>query len=152
MSGSGNLKTRINDAVKQAMRAGDKPRVAALRLLTAAIKQREVDERTELDDEQIVALLSKQVKQRQESIQQYEQHARADLADKERYEIGILEEFLPQPLDQNDVEALIQEAIRETGASGMQDMGKVMGILRPKLQGRADMGAASARVKALLGS
>ncbi|MCC5811284.1 MAG: GatB/YqeY domain-containing protein [Ectothiorhodospiraceae bacterium] len=152
MSGSGELKTRITDAVKQAMRAGDKPRVATLRLITAAIKQREVDERIELDDDQIVALLSKQVKQRQESIQQYETHNRSDLADKERYEIGVLEEFLPQPLSDEEVEALIQDAIRETGASGMQDMGKVMGVLRPKLQGRADMGAASARVKALLGS
>lgn len=151
MSAGSELKNRITDAVKQAMRAGDKPRVAALRLVTAAIKQREVDERIELDDEQIVALLSKQVKQRQESIQQYEANNRPDLAEKERYEIGILEEFLPQPLSADEVEALIQDAIRETGASSMQDMGKVMGVLRPKLQGRADMGAASARVKALLG-
>jgi len=145
------LKGRITDAVKQAMRAGDRSRVAALRLVTAAIKQREVDERIELDDEQILALLSKQVKQRQESIQQYEAHNRADLAEKERYEIGILEEFLPQPLSEDEVEVLIQDALRETGASSMQDMGRVMGVLRPKLQGRADMGAASARVKALLG-
>ncbi len=151
MSASPELKGRILDAVKQAMRAGDKQRVATLRLITAAIKQREVDERIELDDDQVLALLSKQVKQRQESIQQYEANNRPDLAEQERYEIGILEEFLPQPLSADEVEGLIQEAVRETGASSMQDMGKVMGVLRPKLQGRADMGAASARVKALLG-
>ncbi|MCC5858596.1 MAG: GatB/YqeY domain-containing protein [Ectothiorhodospiraceae bacterium] len=151
MAAGSELKSRITDAVKEAMRAGDKPRVAALRLITAAIKQREVDERVELDDDQIIALLSKQVKQRQESIQQYDANNRPDLAEKERYEIGILEEFLPQPLSADEVEALIQEAIRESGAGSIQDMGKVMGLLRPKLQGRADMGAASARVKALLG-
>ncbi len=151
MAAGSELKSRITDAVKEAMRAGDKPRVAALRLITAAIKQREVDERVELDDDQIIALLSKQVKQRQESIQQYDANNRPDLAAKERYEIGILEEFLPQPLSAEEVEALIQEALRESGAGSIQDMGKVMGLLRPKLQGRADMGAASARVKALLG-
>ncbi|MCP1673198.1 uncharacterized protein YqeY [Natronocella acetinitrilica] len=142
-----SLKGRILEAVKQAMRAGEKQRLGTLRLLTAAIKQREVDERIELSDDDVVALLSKQVKQRQESIAQYEQASRSDLAEKEQAEIVIIQEFLPQPLSDDEINALIEEALQETGADSVRDMGKVMAVLRPKLQGRADMGAASGRVK-----
>lgn len=152
MSENGKLKKRILDAVKAAMRAGDRKRLGVLRLLTAAIKQREVDERVELDDEQVIALLSKQVKQRQESISQYETHGRNDLAEQERYELEVIQEFLPQPLSDTEIDAMIEQAATETGASSMKDMGKVMGLLRPKLQGRADMAAVSARIKARLGS
>lgn len=152
MSENGKLKNRILDAVKAAMRAGDRKRLGVLRLLTAAIKQREVDERVELDDEQVIALLSKQVKQRQESISQYETHGRNDLAEQERYELEVIQEFLPQPLSDTEIDAMIEQAATETGASSMKDMGKVMGLLRPKLQGRADMAAVSARIKARLGS
>ena len=145
------LKGRILDAVKQAMRGGDKPRLGTLRLLTAAIKQREVDDRAELDDEAVIGLLSKQVKQRQESISQYEEAGRSDLAAREREEIAVIQEFLPRQLDDAEVDALIEQALEETGADSLRDMGKVMAVLRPRLQGRADMGAASARVKSRLG-
>lgn len=151
MSDQSKLKSRIQDAVKDAMRAGDRKRLGVLRLLTAAIKQREVDERIELDDEQIIALLSKQVKQRHESIGQYEAHGRNDLAEQERYELDVIQEFLPQPLSEAEIDALIDQAVSDTGAASMKDMGKVMGQLRPKLQGRADMAAVSARIKARLG-
>ncbi|MEX0732372.1 MAG: GatB/YqeY domain-containing protein [Aquisalimonadaceae bacterium] len=152
MSDNGELKNRILDAVKVAMRAGDRKRLGVLRLLTAAIKQREVDERITVDDDQVIALLSKQVKQRQESISQYETHGRDDLAAQERYELEIIQEFLPQPLSDTEIDALIEQAVTDTGAASMKDMGKVMGLLRPKLQGRADMAAVSARIKARLGS
>ncbi len=145
-------KSRITDAVKQAMRAGDRTRLGTLRLLTAAIKQREVDERSELDDAAVTALLSKQVKQRQESIRQYEQAGRDDLAERERAEIAVIQEFLPQPLSDAEVDELIDAAIREAGAASVRDMGKVMGVLRPRLQGRADMGTVSGRVKERLGA
>ena len=150
MSGSSELKARIQDAVKAAMRAGDRRRLGTLRLVTAAIKQREVDERIELDDEQVIALLSKQVKQRQESISHYEAAGRDELADQERYELAILQEFLPQPLSDNEIDALIDDAIAETAAASLRDMGKVMGLLKPRLTGRADMAAVSARIKARL--
>lgn len=150
MRENSELKGRILDAVKDAMRAGDRKRLGVLRLLSAAIKQREVDDRTALDDAQVIALLSKQVKQRQESIAQYETHGRDDLAGQERYELTIIQEFLPQPLSDAEIDTLIAQAVDEVGASSMKDMGKVMGVLRPRLQGRADMAAVSARIKSRL--
>ncbi|SRR5690554_1590869 len=145
------LKGRITDSIKDAMRAGDKPRVATLRLITAAIKQREVDERKELGDDEIVAVLAKMVKQRRESIEQYDNAGRQDLADKERAEIEIINDFLPQPLSPEEIDAAIDRAISETGAESIKDMGKVMSLLRPQMQGRADLSAVSARIKARLG-
>lgn len=141
------LRTRLNEAVKSAMRAGEKARLGTLRLATAALKQREVDERIELTDEDVLATLSKMIKQRRESIAQYEQAGRADLAAQEQAEIDILSDFLPQPLSAEEIDRLIDQAIAETGASSVRDMGKVMNILRPQLQGRADVGAVSGRVK-----
>lgn len=146
------LKTRINEAVKTAMRAGDKSRLGTLRLITAAIKQREVDERVELGDDEVLATLSKMVKQRRESIAQYDQAGRQELADREQAEIEVITDFLPQPLSDAEIDQLISEAITETGAAGVRDMGKVMGVLRPKIQGRSDPAAVSARVKQRLGS
>ena len=151
MSNDIGLKDAIQSAVKDAMRAGDRRRLGVLRLITAAIKQREVDERIEMTDDMVLPLLDKMVKQRKEALDQYQKAGRDDLADQELFEIGIIQEFLPQPLSQSEVESLIDEAIAESGASELKDMGKVMGVLRPKLQGRADMGAASARVKGKLG-
>ena len=145
------LKDAIQSAVKDAMRAGDRRRLGVLRLITAAIKQREVDERIEMADDMVLPLLDKMVKQRKEALDQYQKAGRDDLADQESFEIGIIQEFLPQPLSESEVESLIDEAIAESGAAELKDMGKVMGVLRPKLQGRADMGAASARVKGKLG-
>ncbi len=145
------LKSRIQDAMKAAMKGGDKPRLGVVRLIMAAIKQREVDERIELNDEQVLAALDKMVKQRRDSVTQYEQAGRTELADQEKYEIGVIQEFLPEALGEAEIAALIDEAVAATGAASMQDMGKVMGILKPKLQGRADMGAVSAQVKQRLG-
>ncbi|HEY9149349.1 MAG: GatB/YqeY domain-containing protein [Gammaproteobacteria bacterium] len=145
------LKDRIQQAVKDAMRSGDKRRLGTARLITAAIKQREVDERIELDDEQIVLVLDKMCKQRRESLEQYRKANREDLAEQEEYELGVLKEFLPEPLSEAEIDALIDAAVTDTGAAGIKDMGKVMGILKPQLQGRADMGAVSARIKARLG-
>jgi uncharacterized protein YqeY len=141
------LRARLNEAVKSAMRAADKARLGTLRLATAALKQREVDERIELSDEDVLATLSKMIKQRRESIAQYEQANRPELAAQEQAEIEILSEFLPQPLSETEIDQLIDEAVAETGASSVRDMGKVMGILRPQVQGRADVAAVSARVK-----
>jgi hypothetical protein len=141
------LKQQLTDDMKAAMKGGDKPRLAVIRLINAAIKQREVDERTELDDEQVLAVLDKMVKQRRDSVTQYEQAGRSELAEQEQFEIGIIQEYLPAALSEDEVAALVEEAIAATDASGMQAMGKVMGILKPKLQGRADMGAVSALVK-----
>ena len=146
------LKDRIQQAVKDAMRGGDKRRLGTLRLVTAAIKQREVDERIELDDAQVLQVLDKMGKQRRESLDQYRKAARDDLAAQEEYELGVLQEFLPEPLSDTEIDALIEAAVNETGAASIKDMGKVMGILRPQLQGRADMGAVSARIKARLGA
>lgn len=145
------LKTRLTDAVKAAMRSGDKSRLGTLRLATAALKQREVDERIELSDDDVIGVLSKMVKQRRESISQYQQAGRDDLAAQEQAEIEILSEFLPQPLSDAEIDQLIDAAIAATGAAGIRDMGKVMGEVRPKAQGRADMSAVSARIKARLG-
>ena len=141
------LKQRIQDEMKAALKGGDKPRLGVIRLIMAAIKQREVDERIELDDEQILSVLDKMVKQRRDSIQQYEQAERNDLADQEKFEVGILQEYLPEALSEDEIAAMVAEAISNSGASSMKDMGKVMGQLKPKVQGRADMGAVSAMVK-----
>ena len=146
------LKQRIQDDMKAALKGGDKPRLGVIRLIMAAIKQREVDERIELDDEQILAVLDKMVKQRRDSIQQYEQAERNDLADQEKFEVGILQEYLPEALSEDEIAAMVAEAISNSGASSMKDMGKVMGQLKPKVQGRADMGAVSAMVKQQLNS
>ena len=146
-----SLKERITDDMKAAMRSGEKERLGAIRMITAAIKQREVDERIALDDAQVLAVLEKMVKQRRESIAAFEQGGRADLADKEKAEIQILAAYLPEQLTEAEVDALIQAAIAETGAASMKDMGKVMGVVKAKAAGRADMGAVSARIKAALG-
>ena len=145
------LKDRLNDAVKDAMRARDKARLGTLRMATAAIKQVEVDERIELDDARILALLDKQIKQRKDAAQQYRDAGRNDLAETEEAELAVLQEFLPTPLTDAEIDALIDDAVQRTGAAGMQDMGKVMGELKPRLQGRADIGAVSGKVKARLG-
>ncbi|MDT8410605.1 MAG: GatB/YqeY domain-containing protein [Wenzhouxiangellaceae bacterium] len=145
------LKQQINEDIKQAMKAGDKSRVKVLRMLTAAIKQREIDERIELDDTQVLAVIDKMVKQRRESIEQYNAGGRPELAEAEQAEIDILSDFLPEQLGENEIAALIDQAIAETGASGMADMGQVMGQLKPKVQGRADMKQVSAAVRARLG-
>jgi uncharacterized protein YqeY len=146
------LKDRIREDMKAAMRGGDKRRLGVIRLIMAAIKQREVDDRTELDDGQVTAVLDKMVKQRRESQAHYEQAQRADLAEQEAYEITVVQEYLPAPLSDAEIAQLIEAAISETGASSIKDMGKVMGILRPRLAGRADMGAVSGQIKARLGS
>ncbi len=141
------LHQRIQDDVKAAMKAKDKARLGVLRLVTAAIKQKEVDDRTELNDDQVIAVLEKMVKQRKDSIAQYEQAGRTELAEQEAFEIGIIQEYLPEPLTEAEISALIDQAIQETGAAGMQDMGKVMGWLKPRLSGRADMGQVSQTIK-----
>jgi uncharacterized protein YqeY len=146
-----SLKDRIQQDVKDAMRAKDKTRLAAIRLITAAIKQREVDERIELDDEQVTAVLDKMAKQRRESISQFEKAGRDDLIAQEVMELEIIQSYLPEQLDENEINALIDSAMQATGATSIKDMGKVMGQLKPKLQGRADMGAVSAMIKARLG-
>lgn len=142
-----NLSTRINDDVKVAMKAKDKPRLGMLRLITAAIKQREVDERITLDDDQVLAVLEKMIKQRKDSIEQYEKAGRDELAQQEAFEIGIIQEYLPEQLSDAEIDALIAEAISSSGAASMKDMGKVMGMLKPKLAGRADMGQVSQIIK-----
>jgi uncharacterized protein YqeY len=147
-----SLKERIREDMKAAMRSGDKRRLGIVRLIMAAIKQREVDERVELDEGEVTVVLDKMLKQRRESLTQYEQAQRADLAEQEAYEITVLQEYLPAPLSDTEIEQLIEAAISETGASSMKDMGKVMGVLRPRLAGRADMGAVSGQIKARLGS
>ena len=141
------LKPRIQDDMKAAMKGGDKRKLGVIRLLMAAIKQREVDERIELDDAQILVVLDKMVKQRRDSFTQFEQAGRTELAEQEAFEIGILQEYLPQALSEDEISPLITEAIASTGAESMRDMGKVMGILKPKMQGRADMGAVSGLIK-----
>ncbi|HID44157.1 MAG TPA: GatB/YqeY domain-containing protein [Chromatiaceae bacterium] len=141
------LKDRITGDMKAAMKGGDKPRLGVIRLILAAIKQIEVDERTELDDTRVLSVLDKMVKQRRDSITQYENAGRTELADQEKFEIGIIQDYLPQQLSEEEIAALIDEAMQATGASSMKDMGKLMGILKPKLQGRADMGAVSAQIK-----
>ena len=145
------LKERITEDMKAAMRAAEKERLSTIRMLQAAIKQREVDERITLDDAQVIAVLEKMVKQRKESIVQFEQGGRTDLADKEKSEIVLLQAYLPTQLADAEVDALIKDAIASTGAASVKDMGKVMGVVKGKAAGRADMGAVSARIKAALG-
>jgi hypothetical protein len=146
-----SLKDRIQDDLKQAMRDKNQPRVDTIRLLTAGIKQREVDERIALDDAQVLAVIDKLIKQSRESIEQFQKGGRADLASKEEADVAIWRSYLPQPLSQAEIERLITEAMSATGAASVKDMGKVMGVLKPKLQGRADIGQVSARVKVQLG-
>ncbi len=146
-----SLKDRISGDVKDAMRAKDKPRLATLRLITAAIKQQEVDERIELDDTQVLAQLDKMCKQRRESISQFEKAGRDDLIAQEVSELELIQTYLPEQLGEEEIAALIDAAMAATGAASIKDMGKVMGQLKPKLQGRADMGAVSALIKAKLG-
>ena len=145
------LKERITEDMKTAMRSGEKDRLAVIRLLQAAIKQREVDERITLDDAQITSVLEKMIKQRKESIVAFEKGARADLVAKENAEIVILQPYLPAQLSDAELDALIAEAISSTGAASIKDMGKVMGIVKTKAAGKADMGAVGARIKAKLG-
>jgi uncharacterized protein len=145
------LKDRITEDMKTAMRAGDKERLATVRLLLAAIKQREVDERITLDDDQVLTVIEKMIKQRREAIVQFERGGRSDLVAKENAEIGVLQAYLPAQLTPSEVDALIAEAIAATGAASIKDMGKVMGFVKPKAQGRTDMGALSARIKQKLG-
>ncbi len=145
-----SLKQRINDDVKQAMRAGDKPRLKILRMITAAIKQREVDERIELDDAQVLAVVEKMIKQRRESAEQYRAGDRPELAEVEEAEIAILRDYLPEPLSDEELARVIDEAIAEADATSMADMGKVMGLIKGRVQGRADMGQVSAQVRGRL--
>ncbi|UTH72327.1 GatB/YqeY domain-containing protein [Chromobacterium sp. IIBBL 290-4] len=145
-----SLKVRISDDMKSAMKAKEAVRLATIRLLMAAIKQKEVDERVELDDAAITAVIDKMIKQRRDSISQFQAAQRQDLADKEQAEVDVLSGYMPQPLSQAEIEALIAQAVADTGAAGMQDMGKVMGALRPQLAGRADMAQVSALIKAKL--
>jgi uncharacterized protein YqeY len=147
-----SLKARIQEDVKTAMRAHDRERLAVLRLITAAIKQKEVDERVELDDTQVLAVLDKMVKQRRESVEQYEKANREDLAARERFEIELIQGYLPEPLDETALSQLIAQTISELGASSLRDMGPVMNALRAQVQGRADMKAVSEAVKAQLAS
>jgi|SRR5690606_8529654 len=147
-----SLKARITDDMKAAMRAGDKSRLGVIRLIQAAIKQREVDERIELNDAQVLAVLEKMVKQRRESIAQFEAGNRQDLADKEAAELAVLAAYMPEPLSAAELDALIEQALAATGATSIRDMGKVMAQLKETTAGRADMSAVSAKIKARLGA
>jgi uncharacterized protein YqeY len=147
-----SLKARIQEDVKQAMRAHERERLAALRLLTAAIKQKEVDERIELDDTQVLAVLDKMAKQRRESLDQFQQAGRDDLAAKEQYELDLIQAYLPEPLSEQELSDLIRSTIAEVGATSIRDMGSVMNALREQVQGRADMKAVSQAVRTQLAS
>jgi uncharacterized protein YqeY len=147
---SSALKTSLQDAMKAAMKAGDKPRLGVIRLMLAALKQIEVDERIELDDTRVVGILDKMVKQRRESISQFDKAGRDDLSNIEQAEIAVIQTFLPQALSESEIEAIINEAISKTGAESIKDMGKVMGIVRPQVVGRGDMGVISGTIKTLL--
>jgi uncharacterized protein YqeY len=146
-----SLKARITEDMKAAMRSGEKDRLSCIRMLQAGIKQREVDERILLDDAQVLAVIDKMIKQRKESIAQFQAGNRADLVAKESAEIEVLSGYLPAQLGAAELDAMVKDAIAATGAASMKDMGKVMGILKPKVQGRTDMGALSARIKSALG-
>jgi uncharacterized protein YqeY len=147
-----NLKERITDDMKSAMRAGEKDRLSCIRMLQAGIQQREVDERVTLDDAQVLAVIDKMIKQRRESVAQFQAGNRADLVARESAEIEWLSGYLPAQLGAVELDALIKDAIAATGAASMKEMGKVMGWLKPKVQGRTDIGALSARIKAALGA
>ncbi len=146
------LKKQIQGAVIGAMKAGEKPRLAIIRLMTSAMKQIEVDERIELNDQRIIVILDKMVKQRRESISQFKTAGRDDLVNQEIFECGIIQEFLPQALSEEEVDAIVSQAIEQTDASSIKDMGKVMGLVKPQIVGRADMGEVSGRIKSLLSS
>jgi len=146
-----SLKAKITDDMKDAMRAKDAPRLSTIRMLLAAVKQREVDERRELADADVVAVIDRMIKQRRDSIAQFEAGHRADLAAVEKAELGVLAGYMPQPLSDAEIDALIAESIAATGAAGAAGMGKVMAALKPKLAGRADLAAVSAKVRARLG-
>jgi uncharacterized protein YqeY len=146
-----SLKGRITDDMKAAMRSGEKERLGVIRMITAAIKQREVDERIVLDDTQVLSVLEKMIKQRKESIAQFQAGNRQDLVDKEAAEIALVQTYMPSPMTEAEIDALIGEAIAASGASSIKDMGKVMGIIKAKAQGRADMAAVGAKIKAKLG-
>jgi uncharacterized protein YqeY len=145
------LKQQISDAMKAAMKGGDKARLGVIRLIMAAIKQREVDERIELDDSQVLAVLDKMVKQRRDSIEQYTAAGREELAAQEASEITVIQDFLPAALSEAEISAIIDAAIRESGAESVRDMGKVMALVKPQVQGRADVGQVSGLVKQKLG-
>lgn len=147
-----SLKLQITDDVKLAMKAKDKPKLGVLRLITAAIKQVEVDQRIELSDEQVITVLEKMLKQRKDSIGQFEKAGRDDLKDIEVFEVGIIQNYMPEQLSEADITAMIVQAISDSGANSMKDMGKVMGQLKPKLSGRADMGNVSKMIKSKLSS
>jgi uncharacterized protein YqeY len=146
-----SLKERITDDMKAAMRAGEKERLGVIRMITSGIKQREVDERISLDDAQVLAVIEKMIKQRKESLVQFQAGNRQDLVDKESAEIALLQSYQPAQLSGAEIDALIAEAIAATGAASVKDMGKVMGIIKAKAQGRADMAAVGAKIKAKLG-
>ena len=146
-----NLKQRITEDMKAAMRSKDAPRLSAIRLLLAAIKQREVDERIELADADVLGVIEKMLKQRRDSITAYEAAQRQDLADTEKFEMSVLEAYMPKPFGDAEVLAAVEQAIASSGAAGIKDMGKVIAVLRPQLAGRADMGKVSALVKSKLG-
>jgi len=145
-----SLKAKITDDMKAAMRAKDAPRLSAVRLLLAAMKQKEVDERVELTDTDIITIIDKMIKQRRDSIAQFEKGGRQDLADTEKFEVSVLQAYMPQALSDAEVEAEIAAAVQAAGAKAMADMGKVMAVLKPKLAGKADMGKVSALVKTKL--
>ena len=147
-----DLKLRLQDDIKTAMRGGDKLGLITLRMLSAAIKQREIDERVVLDDTQVLAVVEKLIKQRREAATQYEAGNRADLAAKELAEIALLQAYLPEPLSEAELDTLIEGALAETGAASIKDMGRIMAALKPVIQGRADMAIVSARVKGRLGA
>jgi len=147
-----SLKQQINEDMKTAMRAKDSARLAAIRLLLAAIKQREVDERIELTDADVMAVIDKMMKQRRDSFSQFEAAGRIDLADIEKFEMSVLLGYMPQQLSQPEIDTIVEEAVSASGATSAQDMGKVMAIIKPKLAGRADVGKVSAQVKARLSS
>ncbi|MGZ5037735.1 MAG: GatB/YqeY domain-containing protein [Usitatibacter sp.] len=144
------LRDQLNEDMKSAMKAREAEKLGALRLLLAAVKQREVDERITLDDAAVISVIEKMIKQRKDSISQFEKAQRQDLADKEKFEVGILEGYLPQQLSAAEVEAIVAEAVASSGAKSPADMGKVMAIVKPRLAGRADMGKVSAIVKTKL--
>ena len=144
------LKQRINDDVKNAMRAKEKERLKTLRLITSAIKQIEVDKRIELDDDAVIAVLEKMLKQRKDSIEAFEKAGRDELAAVEQAEVAIIKDYMPEQMSDAEVDALIEEAISSSGAASMKDMGKVMGMLKPKLAGKADMGVVSGKIKSRL--
>lgn len=149
---SESLKLKIQEDMKSAMRAKEKQRLGIIRLIQAAIKQKEIDERISLDDTQIIIVLDKMLKQRRDSLAQFEKAERQDLAEQEAYEIKIIQTYMPQPLTETELASLLETAIKETGATSLKELGKVMGFLKPKVQGRVDMRALSANLKQRLSS